>query len=114
MIDVREGRHFEIGDHEVDIIVHGFPGKSVCHGTLGFSTIALVRRRERVALIDVGDRRYYPQGEVASHILGYVGAAATKSTILGLIILITAGFFVDLQIAHPFYMFLFLILTSVQ
>ncbi len=46
-------------------------------------------------------------------IVGYVGAAATKSTILGLIILITAGFFVDLQIAHPFYMFLFLILTSV-
>lgn len=29
-------------------------------------------------IIDVGDRRYYPQGEVASHILGYVGAAAAK------------------------------------
>ena len=29
-------------------------------------------------IIDVGDRRFYPQGEVASHILGYVGAAATK------------------------------------
>ena len=39
---------------EVDIIVHGFPGKSVCHGVLGFSTIALVRHGTRVALVDVG------------------------------------------------------------
>ena len=38
-------------------------------------------------------------------ILGYVGAAATKSIILGLIILATAGLFVPLQIAHPFWMF---------
>ncbi|MFB0992035.1 MAG: ABC transporter permease, partial [Rhodospirillales bacterium] len=36
-------------------------------------------------------------------ILGYVGAAATKSIILGLIILATAGLFVPLQIAHPFW-----------
>jgi ABC-2 type transport system permease protein len=46
-------------------------------------------------------------------VLGYVGAAATKSIILGLIILATAGFFVDLQIAHPFWMMLFLVLTAV-
>ena len=44
---------------------------------------------------------------------GYVGAAATKSIILGLIILATAGFFVPLQIAHPFWMLTFLVLTSV-
>ncbi|NQU57707.1 MAG: ABC transporter permease [Rhodospirillales bacterium] len=46
-------------------------------------------------------------------VLGYVGAAATKSMILGLIILATAGFFVPLHIAHPGWMMLFLVLTSV-
>lgn len=45
-------------------------------------------------------------------VLGYVGAAATKSLILGLIILATANLFVDLQIAHPFIMLLFLVLTA--
>ena len=49
-----EGKVFHFGDTEVDIIVHGFPGKSVCHGPLGFSTIVLVRRGDRVALVDVG------------------------------------------------------------
>jgi ABC-2 type transport system permease protein len=46
-------------------------------------------------------------------VLGYVGAAATKSIILGLIILATAGFFVTLSIAHPFWMIAFLVLTAV-
>jgi ABC-2 type transport system permease protein len=46
-------------------------------------------------------------------VLGYVGAAATKSIILGLIILATAGLFVPLHIAHPFWMLGFLVLTSV-
>lgn len=46
-------------------------------------------------------------------VLGYVGAAATKSIILGLIILATAGLFVPIQIAHPFWMIAFLVLTSV-
>ena len=46
-------------------------------------------------------------------VLGYVGAAATKSTILGLIILGTASFFVDLHIAHPVAMIAFLLLTAV-
>lgn len=46
-------------------------------------------------------------------VVGYVGAAATKSIILGLIILATAGLFVPLQIAHPFWMLGFLVLTSV-
>ena len=45
--------------------------------------------------------------------LGYVGAAATKSIILGLIILATAGLFVPLRIAHPFWMLAFLVLTAV-
>jgi ABC-2 type transport system permease protein len=46
-------------------------------------------------------------------ILGYVGAAATKSIILGLIILATASLFVPLRIAHPFWMVVFLLLTAV-
>ena len=47
-------------------------------------------------------------------LLGYVGAAATKSLIIGLIILATAGFFVPLQIAHPVWMVGFLILTCIS
>jgi len=46
-------------------------------------------------------------------ILGFVGAAATKSLIIGCIIIATAGWFVDLNIEHPFIMIIFLILTSV-
>lgn len=47
-------------------------------------------------------------------VLGYVGAAASKSIVIGLIILGTANFFVDLHIAHPFIMLLFLVLISVS
>ena len=47
-------------------------------------------------------------------VLGYVGAAATKSIILGLIILVTAAFFIDLRIAHPIIMLLFIVLTAVS
>ena len=47
-------------------------------------------------------------------VLGYVGAAATKSIVLGLIILGTSALFVPIHIAHPFWMFAFLILTSVS
>lgn len=46
-------------------------------------------------------------------IIGYVGAAATKSILLALIILATAGLFVDIEIQHPVWMFLFLVLTAV-
>jgi ABC-2 type transport system permease protein len=46
-------------------------------------------------------------------VVGYVGAAASKSIILGLIILLTSRAFVDYHIAHPFWMLSFLILTSV-
>ena len=45
-------------------------------------------------------------------LLGYVGAATTKSIILGIMILTTAGFFVPLEIRHPIVMLFFLILTS--
>jgi ABC-2 type transport system permease protein len=46
-------------------------------------------------------------------VIGYVGAAATKSIILGLIILATAALFVPLRIAHPFWMVGFLVLTAI-
>ena len=46
-------------------------------------------------------------------VLGYVGAAATKSVILGVIILLTAKLFVDYDVLHPFWMFAFLVLTSI-
>jgi ABC-2 type transport system permease protein len=46
-------------------------------------------------------------------VLGYVGAAASKSIILGVIILATAWLFVPLRIAHPFWMLAFLVLTAV-
>ncbi len=47
-------------------------------------------------------------------LLGYVGAAATKSLIIGLIILVTAGFFVPLRIMHPVWMMGFLVLTCIS
>jgi ABC-2 type transport system permease protein len=47
-------------------------------------------------------------------VLGYVGAAATKSMILGLIILITARFFVDFSIVHPLWMLCLLMMVSVS
>ena len=47
-------------------------------------------------------------------VIGYVGAAATKSILLGLIILATSALFVPLHIAHPFWMLAFLVLTAVS
>jgi len=48
-----------IGGYEIDILVQGYPGRSVCHGSLGWSTVALVRgggadNTKRVALVDAG------------------------------------------------------------
>ncbi|MGB5443836.1 MAG: ABC transporter permease, partial [Gammaproteobacteria bacterium] len=47
-------------------------------------------------------------------LIGYVGAAATKSLVIGLVILGTAGFFVPLEIAHPVWMAGFLVLTCIS
>ncbi len=47
-------------------------------------------------------------------LIGYVGAAATKSLILATIILLTASLFVELNIAHPFWMLGFLVLTCIS
>ena len=58
---------------------------------------------------------YFPKFTGTSYelVLSYVGAAASKSIIVGLIILATSSLFVPLQIAHPFWMLLFLLLTAV-
>src|SRR5882672_10767373 len=40
--------------YRLDILIQGFPGKAVCHGGLGWSTIALLRGNDRTILIDVG------------------------------------------------------------
>ena len=47
-------------------------------------------------------------------VIGYVGAAATKSVLLGALILVTARLFVPYHIAHPFWMLCFLLLTAVS
>ncbi len=45
--------------------------------------------------------------------IGYVGAAATKSLVVGIIVLMTAGFFVPLEIQHPVWMAFFLVMTCI-
>ena len=47
-------------------------------------------------------------------VLGYVGAAATKALFIGVVIMITASFFVDIHVAHPWAMVLFLLLTCLS
>src|SRR5436305_12201784 len=44
-----------VGGFSIDILVQGFPGKTVCHGGLGWSTVALVRGQGRVILVDAGN-----------------------------------------------------------
>lgn len=47
-------------DYQLDILVQGYPGKSVCHGGLGWSTIVLLRGNGRVALMDCGTFSHRP------------------------------------------------------
>ncbi|MFC0406833.1 MBL fold metallo-hydrolase [Roseomonas elaeocarpi] len=54
----------QLGGYEVDILVGGYPGKSLRHGGLGWSTVALLRGHGRVAVLDTGSfglRRYLLQ-----------------------------------------------------
>jgi len=44
----------QLDGYDIDIVVQGYPGKTVCHGGLGWSTIALIRGRGRIALVDTG------------------------------------------------------------
>jgi N-acyl homoserine lactone hydrolase len=45
----------QVEGYDIDIVVQGFPGKTVCHGGLGWSTVVLIRGRGRVAMIDTGN-----------------------------------------------------------
>jgi len=42
----------KVDGYDVDIVIQGYPGKSVCHGGLGWSSVVLLRGHGRVALID--------------------------------------------------------------
>jgi glyoxylase-like metal-dependent hydrolase (beta-lactamase superfamily II) len=55
--------------YRVDVLVQGYPGRSVCHGALGWSTIALLRGEGRVALVDVGAFAVRPElaRQLAAH-----------------------------------------------
>jgi N-acyl homoserine lactone hydrolase len=44
----------QLDGYDIDIVIQGYPGKTVCHGGLGWSSIALIRGRGRVALVDTG------------------------------------------------------------
>jgi N-acyl homoserine lactone hydrolase len=60
---------FTEGGYAIEIAVQGYPGKAVCHGGLGWSTIALLRGHDRVALIDTGafGQRQLIQARLAAH-----------------------------------------------
>jgi glyoxylase-like metal-dependent hydrolase (beta-lactamase superfamily II) len=44
----------QIDGYDIDIVVQGFPGKSVCHGGLGWSSVVIIRAPGRIAMVDVG------------------------------------------------------------
>ncbi|HMH19543.1 MAG TPA: MBL fold metallo-hydrolase [Burkholderiales bacterium] len=44
----------KLDGYEIDVLIQGFPGRMVCHGGLGWSTVALIRGEGHVALVDVG------------------------------------------------------------
>ncbi len=54
LLSVKWENAMRVGGYEIDIVVQGYPGKAVCHGGLGWSTIVLNRHGERVALVDCG------------------------------------------------------------
>ena len=65
-----------VGGFSIDILVQGFPGKTVCHGGLGWSTVALVRGEGKVILIDSGNfgmRRLISE-RLAAHGLTWPGS----------------------------------------
>ena len=45
----------QVEGYDIDIVVQGFPGKTVCHGGLGWSTVVLIRGHGKVAMIDTGN-----------------------------------------------------------
>ncbi len=67
--DLAGGVRLHAGGYDVDLLVTGYPGKTVCHGGLGWSTIALIRGRGRIALVDTGgiNVRRHMIGALAQH-----------------------------------------------
>jgi N-acyl homoserine lactone hydrolase len=59
----------KFGNYNLDILVQGYPGKSVCHGSLGWSTNVLLRGEGRVAIVDVGSfgQRKLIQEQLKTH-----------------------------------------------
>jgi N-acyl homoserine lactone hydrolase len=51
----RKGEQFHPGGYDVDIVVTGFPGKSVCHGYLGWSSMVLLHGKDRIVAVDTGN-----------------------------------------------------------
>ncbi len=56
----------QAGGWEIDVLVQGYPGKTVCHGGLGWSSIVLLRGHGRVALVDVGS--FNVRGPLIAHL----------------------------------------------
>jgi glyoxylase-like metal-dependent hydrolase (beta-lactamase superfamily II) len=50
----------KINNYELDVVVQGFPGKSVCHGGLGWSTVVLLRAGKRTVVVDAGNMSMRP------------------------------------------------------
>ena len=67
----------EIGGWRIDVLVQGYPGKTVCHGGLGWSTIALLRGHGRIALVDVGS---FPQRQPMLDGLAACGVSPAEVT----------------------------------
>ena len=44
----------KVGGYDIDVVVQGYPGKSLCHGGLGWSSVVLIRAQGRIALVDTG------------------------------------------------------------
>jgi glyoxylase-like metal-dependent hydrolase (beta-lactamase superfamily II) len=44
----------QVDGYDIDVLIQGYPGKTVCHGGLGWSTVVLIRGRRRVAMVDTG------------------------------------------------------------
>ena len=63
--------------YQLDVLVQGFPGRSVCHGSLGWSTLSLLRGQGRTLLVDVGS---FGVRHVLAQQLHFRGVAAEDVT----------------------------------
>ena len=56
----------QVGGYEIDIVLQGCPGKAVCHGGLGWSSVVLLKGHAPIALIDAGSFRLRPSAAAAA------------------------------------------------